>query len=73
VVGNRTRAQAIQEAKPGDLILCRTNAPLANLAYSLLRAGIPTKIIGRDIGAGIKRLANKAMGKGAVTVGDTLN
>lgn len=32
------------------MVLCRTNAPLVSLAYSLIREGIPAKIRGREIG-----------------------
>ena len=33
----------------GDMILCRTNAPLICHAFALIGAGIPAEIIGRDI------------------------
>ena len=43
---------------PGeDVILCRNNAPLITLALSMIGAGIGVKIIGRDIAAGLKKLA----------------
>ncbi|MGB6013752.1 MAG: UvrD-helicase domain-containing protein [Nodosilinea sp.] len=34
----------------GDLILCRTNAPLVAVCFELIRAGIPARIRGTDIG-----------------------
>jgi len=38
------------DAKPGDFILSRLNAPLMLLALNLLRQKIPARIEGRDIG-----------------------
>lgn len=35
-------------AQPNDLILCRTNAPLVNVMFTLLRAGKKATISGRD-------------------------
>jgi hypothetical protein len=43
----------------GDLVLCRTNAPLIQLAYQLIRSQIPVMIQGRDIGAGLKALVQR--------------
>jgi DNA helicase II / ATP-dependent DNA helicase PcrA len=43
-------AEVVGIAQEGDLILCRTNAPLVPLCFELIRAGIPAKIRGTDIG-----------------------
>lgn len=55
---------------PGDAILCRVNRPLAALAFRLIRARVPCKLLGRDIGAGlvalVKRLANKPDMEGSI-------
>lgn len=44
-------------------ILCRNNAPLLRMAFALIKARRPVKILGRDIGAGlagiIEKLSNK--------------
>lgn len=32
------------------LVLCRTNAPLVSMAFSLIKAGVPATVKGRDIG-----------------------
>ena len=44
----------------GDMVVCRTNAPLAGVAYMLIKRGVKAIIRGRDIGQGmislIKRL-----------------
>lgn len=47
------------EAKVGDAILCRFNAPIVELTYGFILKGIPAKIEGKDIGANLKTLANK--------------
>jgi hypothetical protein len=47
------------EVKPGDLIICRTTAPLVETCLGLLRAGVRAKVRGRDIGANFVALINK--------------
>lgn len=39
----------------GSGVLCRNTAPVIQLALKLLKHGRPTKVLGRDIGAGLKR------------------
>lgn len=41
------------DAKPGEVVLCRKNAPLLGIAYDHIRKGIPIYIRGKDIGAGL--------------------
>lgn len=48
-----------KEVKVGDAILCRFNAPLIQQVYSLIAAGIPARVEGREIGTGLKNLANR--------------
>jgi len=40
----------------GDMVLCRTNAPLVSAAYRLIRSGVRASVRGRDIGKGILAL-----------------
>ena len=47
------------EVQVGDAILCRFNAPLIKNVYSLIAKGIPARVEGREIGAGLKQLANR--------------
>lgn len=42
-----------------DLVVCRTTAPLLGLAYRLLRAHKPVRVMGREIGTGLKSLIKK--------------
>lgn len=44
-------------------VLCRNNAPLLSLAFSLIRQGIAPVMIGRDIGKGLQTLARQITGK----------
>jgi superfamily I DNA/RNA helicase len=54
----------VREPKPltqmgptiGDMVLCRTTAPVVRGAYSCIRAGIPAVVLGRDIGKGLLTL-----------------
>lgn len=41
---------------PGDMVLCRTNAPIVGLAFKLLKDKRPVQIQGRPIGADFKRM-----------------
>jgi superfamily I DNA/RNA helicase len=40
-------------------ILCRNTKPLVSVAFALIRAKVPCKIEGREIGDGLKKLATK--------------
>jgi DNA helicase II / ATP-dependent DNA helicase PcrA len=55
-----------------DLVVCRTSRPLVALAYQFLRARIPARIMGRDIGEGLKALAKKMNAKGIDALVDNL-
>lgn len=49
----------VGKVKFGDVILCRLNAPIINMAYDFISEGIPAKVEGRDIGNGLKKLAKR--------------
>lgn len=42
--------------KAKDYVICRTTAPIINVAYSCLKASIPVQVLGRDIGKGLINL-----------------
>ena len=44
---------------PRDLVVCRTTKPLISLAFRAMRQRIPVKIVGREIGQGLKTLIGK--------------
>ena len=49
----------LDRVKVGDLVLCRTNAPLVKPAFSLIRQGTKAVILGRDIGKNLMSLVKK--------------
>lgn len=57
----------------GDVILCRYNRPLIPLAMSLLRAQIPAKILGRDLGVGLKKLLKKTKAQRTAVISQELD
>lgn len=64
VIGTVAREHFTRMLRPGDLILCRTTAPLVKAAFEALRAGVPAKIRGRDIASGLKTIIEKVTQKG---------
>lgn len=52
--------QMLALASPGDFILSRTNAPLVPLCFQLLKAGKRTTIAGKDIGAKLAKVVDRA-------------
>ncbi len=55
-----TEAKMLADAKPGDAILSRTNAPLVRTCLALLRAGKRAAVRGREIGQGLATLVRKS-------------
>lgn len=48
------------QAKPGDFILSRVNAPLIYYCLALLRMGVPANIQGKDVGANLAYMIKKS-------------
>lgn len=57
----KTVSMNVAEAEftPGDMVLCRCNAPLVKPAFALIRRGVKAVILGRDIGKGLISLCRK--------------
>lgn len=62
-IESATSETMIAQAKPGDFILSRKNAPLVKHCLALLVKGTPAAIQGRDIGKGLVRLIDKSKAK----------
>lgn len=58
------RSWDVKRFEANDLIVCRTTRPLIALAYSLIRAHVPARIMGKEIGQGLKALVTKMRAKG---------
>src|SRR5262249_10551795 len=43
----------------GDLVLCRTTAPLVELCIALIRHRVPARVAGREIGSGLAQLVHE--------------
>ena len=43
----------------GDMVVCRTTAPLISVAYALLRAKVAVRVLGKEIGQGLVTLVKK--------------
>lgn len=61
-----------EDFKFDDLVVCRTSRPLVALAYQFLRARIPARVMGKDIGEGLKSLVKKMNAKGIDALIDKL-
>lgn len=46
--------------KEGDMVLCRTSAPLVGLCMKLIECGITAVVKGKDIAQGLKNIIDKA-------------
>lgn len=55
--------EALPLMKSGDLVLCRCNAPLVEVAFALIRSGQKAVMRGRDIGTGLITLVQKMRAK----------
>jgi len=51
--------ETMASLKRGDMVLCRTNAPLVRPCVELIEAGVPAYVKGRDIGKGLLGLIDQ--------------
>lgn len=49
----------LDQFKAGDLVVCRTTKPLLSLGYKMLKAKVPVRILGREIGQGLVKLVQR--------------
>jgi DNA helicase-2/ATP-dependent DNA helicase PcrA len=59
IVETVSEYQFMRQAASGDLVLCRTNAPLVAPCFDLIRQGKKAVILGRDIGKGLMVMVRK--------------
>ena len=52
-----TAKHVLTEAKPGDFVLSRSNAPLLGLCLQFIKQGVRANIQGRDVGGAPGRTA----------------
>lgn len=50
---------SLSTIKPGDMVLCRNNAPLVRPCFKLIASGIKANIKGRDLGTGLVSFVKK--------------
>jgi superfamily I DNA/RNA helicase len=50
VIGHISEQQVVSMAREGDLIMCRVTKHLISLVYEFIEAGIPARVLGREIG-----------------------
>lgn len=53
-----------KDFQANDLVVCRTTRPLIALAYRLMQARVPVRIMGKEIGAGLKTLVKRMNSNG---------
>ena len=63
-------AWKISDFAAGDAVLCRTTAPLIQLAMRMIGQRMPVAVLGRDIGAGLVRVVRPLANGTARTVAD---
>jgi len=59
IIDHMSYDKMLGTVKSGDMVLCRTNAPLVKPVFSLIRQGIKAVIRGRDIGKALVNLIEK--------------
>lgn len=63
VLTDRSVEQMYNEARAGDFILSRKNAPLAKVCLKFIRNGKRAMVEGREVGAGLKSIIKQVGGK----------
>ena len=71
-VENIGEAELTAQAKPGEMVLCRTNAPLVKVAHQLLRAEKKAMFKGKDLSGPIRDLIEGLGAKNIEELGQLL-
>jgi superfamily I DNA/RNA helicase len=66
VVGECSKKVMLEKVVEGDMVLCRVNSPLIDLAYDLIGEGKPARIRGREIHDGILKLLEESGSAGSL-------
>lgn len=61
IVDEMREAKFYNAVSRGDMVICRTNAPLVKPCFDLIRRGIKATILGREIGQGLVGIIDKAI------------
>ena len=67
IIGNLKPWELTRFVRDGDMVMCRTNAPLVKPAFEMLAQGKKAIIVGRDIGANLVNLVDRVARKSGVT------
>lgn len=59
--------------KADDMVVCRSSAPIIQLAYSLISKKIPAKVMGRELGEGLITLIKKLKARSVSQLADKLD
>ena len=70
VIDSVTDQQFLSKVTPGDMVLCRLNAPLVKPAFELIRRGVKAIIRGREIGSGLVNLIKRVQKRNKVEDSD---
>lgn len=60
--GILNQESSIQQITEGDMVICRNTRPLITLYFKLIRKGIKSKIIGKDIEKGLLNMVKRLQG-----------
>jgi superfamily I DNA/RNA helicase len=63
----------VKAFQANDLVVCRTTRPLVSLAYQMLQARVPVRIMGKEIGAGLKSLIKRMNSNSIDNLVDRIN
>lgn len=63
-------SEFFEVVREGDMVVCRTNAPLVRPAFHLIRNDMKAVVLGRDIGAGLSSLIKRVQKRSRSMVSD---